>query len=149
MTNQKRHERCHAREPNAWLSRRVLALAAMATALFAGSSLAEEPAELILTGGQIYTPAGWQEALAVRDGSIVAVGKTTEVAAYRGPQTNVVDLAGRAVFPGLHDMHVHSFFAGMEQFQCRFAYGAKPREILDAVRGCAKDKEGRRMDRGR
>src|SRR5687767_13655319 len=103
MTNQERHERCHPREAKAW-SPRARSLAAMATALFAGSVLAEEPAELILTGGQIYTPAGWQDALAVRGGTIVAVGKTAEVAAHRGAQTNVVDLAGRAVFPGLHDM---------------------------------------------
>ena len=102
---------------------------------------AEEPADLIQTGGEVYTPSGWQEALAIRDGVFVAVGKSAEVAAYRGPATTVVDLTGKAVFPGLHDMHVHSFFAGMEQFQCRFAYGAKPQEILAAVRGCTQGKK--------
>jgi predicted amidohydrolase YtcJ len=38
-------------------------------------------------------------------------------------------------------MHVHSYFAGVEQFQCRFAYGAKPQEIHDAVRACAQAKQ--------
>jgi predicted amidohydrolase YtcJ len=102
---------------------------------------AEGPADLVLTGGQVYTPSGWQEALAIRDGVIVAVGKTSDVAPLRGPQTDTVDLAGKAVFPGLHDMHVHTYFAGMEQYQCRFAYGAKLKEILSAVRACAQAKQ--------
>jgi predicted amidohydrolase YtcJ len=110
----------------------IVAMLTAAQCMAAGAS-----ADLILTGGQLYTPSGWQEALAVRDGIIVAVGKADEIASHRGPHTTVVELNGRAVFPGLHDMHVHSFFAGMEQFQCRFAYGAKPRDIVDAVRKCA------------
>ncbi len=94
-------------------------------------------ADLILTGGQIHTLGGWQEALAVRDSTIIAVGTSKDVLAHRNAGTTIVELAGRSVFPGLHDMHVHSLFAGLEQFQCRFPYGARPRVILDAVRACA------------
>jgi predicted amidohydrolase YtcJ len=104
------------------------------------AAAADQPADLLLTGGQVYTPSGWVEAVAVRDGVIVGVGKTADVARLRGSGTSVLDLAGKAVFPGLADMHVHSYFAGIEQFQCRFAYGAKPKQILEAVRTCVKGK---------
>ena len=37
------------------------------------------------------------QALAVRDGKIVAVGGTTEIRALAGPRTHVIELAGRTV----------------------------------------------------
>jgi predicted amidohydrolase YtcJ len=116
---------------------RVYVACAALALTYSSSSLAADAADLILTGGQVYTPAGWQEALAVRNGAIVAVGTAKDIATHKGPTTTIVALAGRAVFPGLHDMHVHSLFAGMEQFQCRFPYGATPPVIADAVRACA------------
>src|SRR5678816_4814395 len=70
------------REPRpAWM---WVIVAACATTSAFGST---QPADLLVTGGQVYTPGGWREALAVRDGVIVAVGTVGEVAAYRGPQT--------------------------------------------------------------
>src|SRR5688572_26370785 len=101
-----RGERSRARQTAARFAGLSLAIGLILPPAFA----AEEPADLILTGGQLYTPSGWQEALAVRDGVLVAVGKTADVVAHRGSATTVVDLAGKVVFPGLHDMHVHSFF---------------------------------------
>src|SRR6266571_2975055 len=46
-------------------------------------------------------------AVAVRDGRIVAVGDQAQVTPLVGVATKRVDLAGRAVFPGLTDAHVH------------------------------------------
>jgi predicted amidohydrolase YtcJ len=67
-------------------------------------------ADTIYHGGVVLTvddrnPSA--EALAVRDGSIVAVGSDEEVLALRGDETNVVDLGGLTVVPGLIDGHVH------------------------------------------
>nr|WP_047165500.1 amidohydrolase [Sphingomonas sp. Y57] len=109
------------------------ALAMIATGAFA----AEKPADTILLNGQVHTPGGWAEALAIRDGVIVAVGDAKATEAYRGEGSKVVDLKGAAVFPGLHDMHVHTQFAGLEQFACGFPNAAKPAVIAARIKECA------------
>jgi predicted amidohydrolase YtcJ len=49
----------------------------------------------------------------VRDGRIAAVGATADIRALAGPNTRVVDLAGRSVIPGLIDSHIHAIRAGL------------------------------------
>lgn len=95
-----------------------------------------EAADLILTNGQVRTPSGWAEAMAIRSGIIVAVGDSLTIEAMRDRETEVVDLGGGTVLPGLHDSHVHALFAGLEQFQCRLAPGAPPQAIAEAVAAC-------------
>jgi len=71
---------------------------------------AEEAADILLLRGRVWTaeanPA-WAEALAVRDGRVVAVGTTSEVETLRGPKTEVIHLGGRLVLPGFEDAHLH------------------------------------------
>jgi predicted amidohydrolase YtcJ len=47
------------------------------------------------------------QALAVRNGTILAMGANAEVLALRGPKTRVIDLKGRTVLPGIIDPHSH------------------------------------------
>ena len=96
--------------------------------------------DLIMTNGQIRTPSGWVEAMAMRDGVIVAIGEGDTIAAERGGETRIIDLGGATVLPGLHDMHVHPLFAGLEQFNCGFEPGASAQTIAEAVKACAADK---------
>ena len=68
------------------------------------------PVDLILTNGKIITvdPSdSIAQALAIRNGTIAAVGSNEQVRALSGPQTRVLDLNGRTVTPGLIDSHVH------------------------------------------
>jgi predicted amidohydrolase YtcJ len=95
-----------------------------------------ETADLILCNGQIYTPRGWTEALAVRNGVIIAIGSDELVQKFRTQQTRIIDLHGDTVVPGLHDMHVHPMSAGLQQLACNFAQGSSPQQILDTVKGC-------------
>jgi len=77
------------------------------------SSLAGEvprAADLILIHARVYTvnPAHtWAEALAIRDGKLLAVGTDKEIEQYRRPSTTVIDAKNRLVLPGLTDCHVH------------------------------------------
>ncbi len=121
---------------------RIFSLPALilATAVFPLQALAQD-ADLILTNGQIYTPTGWQEAVAVRDGVIVAVGDAAAVAPLAGNDTQRVNLGGATVLPGLHDLHVHPMGAGLSQFSCNFPQGSGREVLLNAVAECAANRE--------
>ncbi len=76
---------------------------------------ATEPADLVLRGGKVVTvdeahPEA--EAVAVRDGRIIAVGTDAEIEALVGGPTRVVDLAGRLVLPGFIEAHGHYLSLG-------------------------------------
>ena len=73
-------------------------------------------ADLILINGNIATLDGrgsLAQAAAVKDGRFLAVGEEVAVQAHRGPQTQVVDLRGRTVIPGLNDSHLHVIRGGL------------------------------------
>ncbi len=98
---------------------------------------ADAPNDLIMTNGQIKTPTGWVEAIAIRDGIITSLGDTKSIKALANENTQVIDLDGDTVLPGLHDSHVHVLFAGMEQFTCGIKPGASPELITKTVKACA------------
>jgi predicted amidohydrolase YtcJ len=68
-------------------------------------------ATTVYSGGDILTMAGaepaYAEAVAVRDGKILAVGTRAEVAKAAGAGAAQVDLAGRTLLPGFIDGHSH------------------------------------------
>lgn len=93
-------------------------VATPAPAAAEAESIAEpvEVADRILTGGTIITVDENQpeaEAVALKDGRIMAVGSADEIAELAGPDTDVVDLAGRVVVPGFIEGHGH--FLGLGQ----------------------------------
>ncbi|WP_406864530.1 amidohydrolase [Streptomyces sp. HUAS MG47] len=68
------------------------------------------PADLVLTNARIHTvdpDLPEAEALAVRDGRIAWLGAAADAAAWTGPDTEVLDAAGRLVLPGFIDAHNH------------------------------------------
>ena len=70
----------------------------------------QAPADLVLTNGAVLTvdpKDSVAEAVAITGGRIVAVGSNAQIKLHIGAATQVVDLAGRAVTPGLIDSHVH------------------------------------------
>ncbi len=71
------------------------------------------PADTIYSGGSILTMTGDQpeyvEALAVKEGKIVATGTAEHVGQWQGQQTVAVDLQGKTLMPGFIDSHSHFF----------------------------------------
>lgn len=68
------------------------------------------PADLVLTGGRIYTldaAKPWAEAVAIRGSRIVAVGSDADVRPLAGRGTRTIHLRGAFVTPGFNDAHVH------------------------------------------
>lgn len=92
--------------------------------------------DLILANGHVKTPDGWAEALAVHEGVIIAVGSSEEVARLRKDGTRTIDLGGRTVLPGLHDLHVHPIYAGVREAQCKIPQGSNLERTLNLVRAC-------------
>lgn len=84
-------------------------------------------ADLVFFSGHIHTMDSAlpeAEALAIRDGVILAVGSNLEIARTVGPQTQRIDLGGRMVLPGFIDSHIH-FLEGslaLEQLNLDGAY---------------------------
>jgi predicted amidohydrolase YtcJ len=75
-----------------------------------------QAADTVLVNGKIVTvDSGFsiREALAVRDGTIVAVGSSADIRRVVGPKTRTIDLQDRTVIPGLIDSHMHATRAAL------------------------------------
>ncbi|WP_417766763.1 amidohydrolase [Stappia sp.] len=78
---------------------------------------AETVADRIWSGGPILTMndlAPRAEAVAEKDGKIIAVGRADEVMKHEGEGTKLIDLKGRAMLPGFVDAHGHAFMIGVQ-----------------------------------
>ncbi len=84
--------------------------------------------DLVLRGGVVWTGTERHSAVAVRDGRIVAVGGE-DVADLAGPATEVIELAGRALIPGLIDTHVHFVDGGFKLASVSLRDAATPEEF--------------------
>ncbi|MGH9514826.1 MAG: amidohydrolase [Terriglobales bacterium] len=88
----------------------VLCLLLVSVPWILGSETKSPTADVIVTHARIYTVNArqpWAEALAIRDGKILAAGTDGEISQYRGTSTKVIDAKGRLVLPGFTDCHVH------------------------------------------
>lgn len=95
-----------------------------------------KPADLVLTGGIIYTvdeENSVAEALAVSGDRIVAVGRVGDIERYIGAQTRVIGLRGRTVVPGFIDAHGHLLNLGMSLRNLDLVGTKSLREIVQRV----------------
>ena len=91
----------------------------VALAAIVGPSQGPPPPSLIVHNGKILTvDAQFRsvEAMAIRDGRIVAVGRNADILKLAGPGTERTNLGGKTVLPGLIDSHVHAPAASMYEF---------------------------------
>lgn len=85
-------------------------LALLVVAAQTNEAHAKHP-DMILHGGRVFTSDTrglWAEAVAIRDGGIIAVGNNDDVLKNAHKNTTLVDLGGRLVVPGFNDAHVHT-----------------------------------------
>ena len=95
-------------------------------------------ADLIFRNGRIYTVdarSSWSQAVAVKNGKIVAVGDEAEIMKWQGAATTINDLAGRMMMPGLVDVHNHHTRGGqMDLYEVTFQAYRSFDEILELVK---------------
>ena len=92
-------------------------------------------ADLILHNGRLHTVDRAQPkatAVAIKDGRFIAVGNDGEAMALRGDATQVIDLKGRTVIPGLNDSHLHLIRGGLN-YNLELRWEGVP-SLVDALR---------------
>jgi predicted amidohydrolase YtcJ len=80
----------------------------------------KHPADIILINGQIAAVDehnSFVDAVAIRDGKILAVGSNGHIRSLAKPDTEIIDLQGRTVLPGLIDGTLHGVRNGYHCFQ--------------------------------
>lgn len=85
--------------------------------VMAGSAWTAEIADQIWMGGPVLTMNDSQpaaQAVAVKNGLILDVGTLQAMQAYKGQDTTVIDLQGKALLPGFVDAHSHAFMIGLQ-----------------------------------
>ena len=119
--------------------REILKLGALTAVsqLLGGCSLADKNAgpDLILKSGRIATldaPRPFAEAVAVQDGRFLAVGSDEEILRLRDAKTEMIDLGGRTVIPGLNDSHMHPIRGGLN-YNMELRWDGVP-SLSDALR---------------
>src|SRR5258708_10016136 len=78
--------------------------------------MSNQTADVIAYNGKIATQneqRSMVEAVAIRDGKFLAVGTDREVMAWRGEQTQLINLNKRTAIPGLNDSHTHLIRGGL------------------------------------
>jgi predicted amidohydrolase YtcJ len=131
---------------NTRISRRTFlkysAAACAATYLSRSQRLAGsiEPADLVLRNGNVITVDAADdivEAVAIRGDEIVAVGSNALVDLLVGPSTEVIDLDGKTVTPGIVDAHIHTLYYGRQFWEgflnIRYPVVTSLDELLDAI----------------
>ena len=109
-------------------------------------------ADLIITNGKIWTvdkSLPMAQAVAVLGDRIVAVGSATEIEAWCGLQTKVIDAGGRLVLPGFNDAHVHFVSGGMQLDNVQLKDAPSAQEFARPIGERAKCVRRGRMDSGR
>ncbi|WP_271669607.1 amidohydrolase [Bradyrhizobium sp. CCBAU 51627] len=114
------------------LTTAIVGLVLTSSAAFAQQAEPNAPS-LALINGKFLTLDGQStvaEALAVRDGRILAVADTATIKALAGNRTRTIDLQGKTVVPGLIDTHAHFKAAGLSDYVVNMS-GAKT--VADAL----------------
>jgi predicted amidohydrolase YtcJ len=124
---------------------RPLLGAAALLAIGASPAPTAPTADLILTNGKVYTVETgqpWAEAVAIKDGKILAVGSAKQIAQRKGAATRVVDLGGRFVMPAFGDAHAHPIFGGMSHARCSLHAGKTIEDYQRIIKACVEKTPG-------
>lgn len=117
---------------------------ALVFGLAACESSSADDADLVLINGNIVTvdeAGSMAEAMASRDGQVIAVGSTDDVMGLVGSDTEVIDLQGRTAVPGLIEGHAHYMRLGQTQLELDLTEATSWDEIVAIVEAAVAEAE--------
>lgn len=94
-------------------------------------------ADMVLANGNVYTvnpKMPYAQAIAVRDGQIVFVGTNEGAMKLKGAKTEIIELDGKTVIPGLIDAHAHFIGLGESLQRTSFTETRTYNEIVNRVK---------------
>ena len=100
--------------------------------------------DLVLINGKVLTlddRSTVTEAVAVRDGKILATGTSASIKLLAGDRTRVLDVHGKTVIPGLIDTHAHFKAAGLADYVVNMSRAKTVAEALEAIKVFAAKKK--------
>lgn len=103
-----------------------------------------DTADLVLIGGKVYTLDSENsivQALAIKDGKILALGGDDEISSYIGENSSVIDLEGKTVTPGLVESHGHLFYTGSSLLTLDLSEAANYEELVAKVKASVENTE--------
>lgn len=121
---------------------RASALLACAWLLAGCVGVRSTPADCVLRGGRISTLDPQQpevRALAIRDGRVVFLGDDQQVQAYMGANTQVIELQGQRVIPGIVESHAHLLGVGEMREMLDLRQATSWAEVVRAVELAARE----------
>jgi len=104
----------------------------------------KEAATLLIYGGPIYTVDSVQtrvEAVVTKDSIILFAGNLEEAEKYKNEQTQVIDLGGKTMTPGLIEGHGHFMGLGNSELEIDLLNTTSYQEIIDIVAEAVKKAE--------
>jgi predicted amidohydrolase YtcJ len=93
--------------------------------------------DMILLNGHLLTmdeKGSTQEALSIRNSHIQAVGRKSDLYPLAGPATEIIDLQGRTVIPGIIDAHAHMDREGLKRILPGFEGAHSIAEVLGVIK---------------
>ena len=90
--------------------------------------------------GDIYTvnkAQPWAEAMVIEKGQLLFVGQESEAKSWVNENTQIHDLKGKTVLPGLHDVHLHPLEASSEEIQCILDSSKTVSAWVSNIKACA------------
>ncbi|RKE84728.1 hypothetical protein DFO46_1500 [Rhizobium sp. AG855] len=136
---------------NPWQSMSGMVLSLSVVAGLSAPATAAEPADTVFRNGVVYTVNAKDElaeAVAVRAGKIVAVGTSASMEDWIGDGTQVIDLGGKVLMPGLIDGHMHPLGGGAQLTSCNLNYQPlSVDQILAVITQCLQDEADAPADR--
>jgi predicted amidohydrolase YtcJ len=121
-----------------WLSALLISAAIGCTPRVVGDPPATSTAAtLVLVNGDVFTPTGHKQGLAIAGERIVAYD---DVKRFIGPSTRVLDLGGKSVIVGLTDAHCHLYGLGSDLENVSVRQLGSEAEVVKVVADAAKQR---------